>query len=125
MTGNRHAGENLTDLLKKRSTQLGAPIQMCDALSRNSSKEFETILSNCLVHARRQFVDIIDSFPGECIHVIDTMREVYKNDAIIKEREMTADQRLTYHQLHSKPLMDQLHLWGNGLGDLQRDASGY
>lgn len=28
-TGNQHAGENLTDLLKKRSAQLGAPIQMC------------------------------------------------------------------------------------------------
>lgn len=50
MTGDQHAGENLTKLLKKRSTQLGAPIQMCDALSRNTSKEFETILSNCLVH---------------------------------------------------------------------------
>jgi len=111
MTGNRHAGENLTELLKKRSTQLGAPIQMCDALSRNAPKEFETILSNCLVHARRQFVDIIESFPDECVHVIDTMREVYKNDAIVKEQEMTAENRLVFHQQHSKPLMDQLHQW--------------
>ena len=84
MTGNRHAGENLTELLKRRSTQLGAPIQMRDALSRNTSKQFDTIVSNCLVHARRQFVDIIDSFPDACIHVIETMREIYKNDAIVK-----------------------------------------
>ena len=111
VTGNQHAGENLTELLKKRSTQLGAPIQMCDALSRNTSKEFETIVSNCMVHARRQFVDIIESFPDQCIHVIETMREIYKNDAIVKERNMSADQRLAYHQQHSKPLMDQLHQW--------------
>jgi len=111
MTGNRHAGENLTELLKKRSTQLGAPIQMCDALSRNVSKEFETILSNCLVHARRQFVDIIDSFPDECIHVIETMREIYKNEAFVKEQNTSAEKRLTYHQQHSKPLMDQLQKW--------------
>jgi transposase len=111
MTGNRHAGENLTKLLKKRSSQLGSPIQMCDALSRNTSKEFETIVSNCLVHARRQFVDIIESFPDECIHVIETMREIYKNDAVVKKHSMSADQRLAYHQQHSKPLMDQLHQW--------------
>jgi len=113
MTGNRHAGENLTELLKKRSTKLGAPIQMCDALSRNTSKEFKTIVSNCLVHARRQFVDIIDSFTDECIYVIETMREVYKNDAIVKEQKMTAEKRLAYHQQHSKPLIDQLHQWGS------------
>jgi len=111
MTGNRHAGENLTELLKKRSTALCSPIQMCDALSRNVSKEFETIVSNCLVHARRQFVDIIDSFPDESIHVVETMREIYKNEAIVKKRKMSADQRLTYHKQHSKPLMDQLQKW--------------
>lgn len=120
MTGNRHAGENLTRLLKNRSAQLASPIQMCDALSRNVSKEFETILSNCLTHARRQFVDIIDNFPEQCLHVIETMREIYKNDAIVKERKMSADQRLSFHQEHSKPLMDQLRQWGeNQLAEKQ------
>lgn len=84
---------------------------MCDALSRNTSKQFDAIVSNCLVHARRQFVDIIDSFPDECIYVIETMREVYKNDAIVKEHNMSADQRLIFHQQQSQPLMDQLHQW--------------
>jgi transposase len=120
MTDNRHAGENLTELLKRRSIQLAAPIQMCDAVNRNASKEFETILSNCLVHARRQFVDIIDSFPDQCLHVIETMREVYKNEAIVKERKMSADQRLIYHQQHSKPPMDQLHKWCTDRMDQKR-----
>jgi hypothetical protein len=51
-TGGQHAGENLNDLLKRRATGLAPPIQMCDALSRNVFQDFQTILSNCLVHAR-------------------------------------------------------------------------
>lgn len=35
--------------------QLDPPIQMCDALSRNVSTEFATILSNCMSHGRRKF----------------------------------------------------------------------
>jgi len=34
-TGSRHAGENIAEVLKQRSTELPTPIQMCDALSRN------------------------------------------------------------------------------------------
>jgi len=52
-TGHNHAGENLNDILEKRNAALGPPIQMCDGLSRNIPKEFKTIVSNCIVHARR------------------------------------------------------------------------
>ena len=36
-TGRQHAGENLADLLQRRAEQ-SSPIQMCDALSRNTPK---------------------------------------------------------------------------------------
>ena len=49
-TGRKHAGENLADLLQQRQSDLNAPIQMCDALSRNTSEAFKTILANCLAH---------------------------------------------------------------------------
>jgi hypothetical protein len=49
-TGWKHAGENLADVLKQRAAELKAPIQMCDALSRNSPKLIETLLANCLAH---------------------------------------------------------------------------
>ena len=61
-TGPKHAGENLTGLLEQRAKDLGPPIQMCHALSRNVPKEFETLLANCLTHARRNFVDLV--LPG-------------------------------------------------------------
>jgi transposase len=52
-TGRQHAGENLADVLKRRAVELPAPIQMCDALSRNVprlSDGVEILLANCLAH---------------------------------------------------------------------------
>jgi len=62
-TGPRHAGENLAEVLSRRAADLDAPIQMCDALSRNVPAELKTILAHCLAHGRRRFVDVADRFP--------------------------------------------------------------
>jgi transposase len=110
-TGRQHAGENLTDVLRRRATELGPPIQMCDALSRNQSKDFEAILANCMAHARRQFVEVAQSFPQPCRYVLKTLRAVYTNDALAKEQGLSAQQRLHFHQQRSGPLMDQLAQW--------------
>jgi len=110
-TGRKHAGENLTDVLRRRATELGPPIQMCDALSRNLSKDFDAIVANCLAHARRQFVDVAQSFPQPCRYVLETLREVYTNDALAKEQGMSAQQRLRFHQERSGPLMDPFEKW--------------
>jgi len=50
MTGWRHAGENLGQLLHRRAAELSPPIQMCDALSRNTCGEFDSVLAHCLGH---------------------------------------------------------------------------
>jgi len=70
VTGHAHAGENLDQLLARRAAGLPPPIQMCDALARNPSKEFQSILANCLAHGRRQFVDIVPNFPKKCQQVL-------------------------------------------------------
>ncbi len=110
-TGRRHAGENLTEVLKRRAAKLGPPIQMCDALSRNLPKEFKVVVANCIAHARRQFVDVAPSFPEECRYVLETLRDVYQNDALAREQEMSAEERLRFHQEKSGPLMDKLEKW--------------
>ena len=112
-TGRKHAGENLTDLLQHRSPALGKPLQMCDALSRNESKTVATTLCNCILHGRRNFVDLAEKFPQECAKVIDTLAEVYRVDAQAKQEQLCDDQRLALHQEHSRPLMDNLHTWMN------------
>ena len=108
-TGPKHAGENLQALLAQRAAELGPPIQMCDALSRNTSQDFQTIVANCLAHGRRRFVDVAAHFPAECRHVLETLGEVYRNDAAT--RSMSPQERLRFHQAESGPLMDQLHQW--------------
>jgi hypothetical protein len=110
-TGSRHAGENLLALLERRDEALGPPIQMCDALSRNMPKELEALIANCLAHARRQFVDVIENFPEACEHVIEQLAEVYKHDAHTREHQMGPLSRLAYHQQHSEPIMDELEKW--------------
>jgi len=110
-TGQSHAGENLDRLLKGRAGTLSAPIHMCDALSRNESKDFETILCNCLCHGRRNFVDLLASFPEPCRQVIQSLGQVYRFEAQAKERRLSADERLCFHQEHSRPILDQLHQW--------------
>ena len=111
VTGRRHAGENLAHVLAERAADLGPPIQMCDALSRNLPKPLVVILGHCLAHARRRFIDVTPSFPAECRHVLETLREVYRHDAEARAQGLSPDERLTCHQAHSRPLMDQLHAW--------------
>jgi hypothetical protein len=110
-TGRNHAGENIASLYEMRDGEKDPPIQMCDTLSRNMSSEFKIILCHCITHARRGFVDVIPSFPDECRHVIEILAEVYHVDAKTKEHNMTPDQRLEFHQIHSGPQMNVLRSW--------------
>jgi hypothetical protein len=113
-TGRQHAGENLADVLKRRAQQLGAPIQMCDALSRNAPRAangVKILLANCLAHGRRQFIDVAASFPQECGYVLESLGMVYGNEALSREQGLDTEARLRFHQQYSQPLMDQLHAW--------------
>ena len=110
-TGGNHAGENLDLVLQNRAIDLDKPIQMCDALSRNRSKEFEVLLAHCLPHGRRQFVDVAENFPTECQKVLESLGQVFKHDAQAKELNLSSEQRLRLHQEQSQPVMDALHAW--------------
>ncbi len=110
-SGRKHAGENLADVLAQRAESLAPPIQMCDALSRNLPAELQTIVAHCLAHGRRRFVDVADRFPKECRHVLESLAAVYRNDAIARERKLSAAARRHFHQLESGPVMEELHVW--------------
>ncbi len=113
-TGRQHAGENLAEVLKRRAPELSAPIQMCDALSRNVpklSEGVEILVANCLAHGRRQFVEVAQSFPQECRYVREALGRVYYHDAQARQQNLSAQERLWFHQQHSAPVMEQLHGW--------------
>ena len=112
-TGRKHAGENLEDVLAHRASELGPPIQMCDPLSRNTTGAHPTIVSNCLAHARRKFVEVAPGFPTQTQYVLETQSDVYAFDEQTKQRNMGPEERLAHHQSNSKPVMEKLEIWFN------------
>lgn len=111
LSGRQHAGENLRDILVKRSAELPPPIQMSDALSSNTPKGCATIRAFCNVHARRNFVEIAEKFPDEVRHVLKQIEIIYINDDFAKQEKMSDQERLEYHQKHSEPVMTGLAAW--------------
>jgi len=111
LSGGKHAGENLQDVLDRRPADLATPIQMCDGLSRNKPLTTPTLLANCNSHGRRGFVTVADAFPDECAHVLVTMQQIYKHDEQTRREAMPDEQRLLFHQQHSAPIMDGLKRW--------------
>ena len=110
-TGTRHAGENLGALLQRRAAEHGPPLQMCDALSRNHPADQATVLCYCLLHGRRNFVDLLPQWPAEGRQVIASLREVYRWEARARTERLTAAERLTLHQTHSAPVLAELKAW--------------
>lgn len=110
ISGRRHLGENIEELLKNRAADLSPPRLMVDGTTW-IPKNLKAVLQNCLTHGRRQFVDIRDDFPVEVEYVIDRLAEIYRNDAITFEQGMTDEQRLQYHQEHSGPVIENLKAW--------------
>jgi hypothetical protein len=122
-TGRNHAGENLARVFVERAKGLAPPIRMPDALSRNVPKpkalsqaepmpeKLAVIWANCNAHARRRFVQVTPNFPQECRFVLESLRDVYRYDAEAEAQGLSREARLRYHQEHSQPVMDSLHVW--------------
>jgi transposase len=110
-TGPYHAGENLRNVLAGREAELPPPIQMCDPLSRNMPDDLCVIIANCLVHARRNFVEVVSAFPAEVRYVVECLKKVYQIDSQAKQQQLSPEQRLRLHQQQSGPVMDELHKW--------------
>ena len=109
MSGRRHAGENLAQLLKKRKEGREKPLQMSDALAANTSVEKEVISGYCLVHARRKLYELREDYPVECGVALDAVSKVYENEA--ETEGMSPQERLAYHQAKSGPVMKELKEW--------------
>ena len=109
LSGRRHAGENLAELVGKRDEGLGRPIQMSDALAANTSVEKNVIRAYCLAHSRRKVFELKEDYPAECAVVLDAVDKVYEYEA--ETAEMNSDRRLAYHQKKSGSVMKELKQW--------------
>lgn len=122
-SGREHAGENLAKVLIHRPDSRGAPIQMCDALQRNIPAGFNLINAYCLSHARRNFIKAEDQSPEESASVINKIGEIYKHDKTAKTENMTPEERLRYHQQHSKPIIEELYTWISQQYDKEKEPN--
>jgi transposase len=107
-----HAGEFIDSILHKRAKSSRAPIIMSDALPSNQPSVLKAVISLCNCHARRQFVDVINHFPDEVEHILKRYGEIWTNEHLVIEQELTPVMRLAYHQQHSLPVMAEIKLWG-------------
>lgn len=101
ITGMRHAGENLADLLKQRIAGLVKPIQVCDTLAANKAGVLDTVVAHRLAHARLKFVDVVTHVPEEGRTCLETLKPVHPNDAATAA--MSPLERLAHHQEQSGP----------------------
>jgi len=109
-TGPRHAGEHLAEVLDKRQDP-AVPIQMSDALARNTPGEHPTQAANCIPHGRRKFVEVYAAFPEEVAFVLESLRPVFATDRQAREDRLSPEARLLLHQQESGPRMQALHEW--------------
>ncbi len=112
-TGRQHAGENLDAVLAYRDPDL-PPIQwMSDGLAANTPTQHQdqTLDLNCLTHGRRKLVELEEFFPQECMRVIEAIAQIYPHDAYCLAQAFTPQQRLAYHQEHSREVIDALKAW--------------
>jgi len=59
-----------------------------------------------LAHGFRKFEELVNFFEQECLIIMKKLSQVFQHDE--KTRSMSAQDRLAYHQQHSKPIMDAL-----------------
>lgn len=110
VTTDQYCRENVEDLLQKR-TSTEKVISTTDAspqsiMSDQSSTPVEQTL--CLGnHARKKFKDLESSYPEICYYFLTLIKFLYKNDDACKDK--TAEERLCYHQEHSKPIINAIY----------------
>ena len=109
-TGPGHAGEHLAAVLDQR-TGAEIPIQMSDALARNTPGDHPTQAASCIPHGRRKFVEVHEAFPAAVAFVLETLRGVFHTDQQARQEGLSPAARLRLHQQESAPRMKALHDW--------------
>jgi len=82
-----------------------------DALTSNEADEAMLIRCHCLAHGRRKFSELEDVFPDECTVVLEALRQVFDHEDKAAQQQLSAQERLVYHQVYSGPLMEGLKQW--------------
>jgi hypothetical protein len=110
-TGWKHAGENIAEVLKQRAHDLPAPIQMCDALSRNTPKRVETLISKLPRAWKTTSAGGRGSLSGKMPVCAGDIGRGLSQRCRVASMGSSSEDRLHFHQERSGPLMEGLHEW--------------
>jgi len=106
-----HAGEFADDILCHRLPALKPPNVMSDALSSNKVTAITVQKNLCNVHARRQFIDIENSFPYQADWIVKQYQIIFNQFEKTEQSNKSARVRLRYHQRYSKPVFERIKAW--------------
>jgi transposase len=67
--------------------------------------------AQCWSHTRRQFVEAEHAEPVLVAQGLDRIGEVYKHEALLRQRGLEAEAKLAYRAEFVKPLVDAFFLW--------------
>jgi transposase len=109
-SGIQHAGEFIDEVLAFRDPGLPTPLHMMDGSSCSPATVCETNQCHCNSHARRKLEEKAELYPEHWEVVRQIYRDIYAGDAEIKHT-MSPEERLKYHQDHSKQAMLDMFAW--------------
>ena len=81
-----------------READRGKPLVMSDALASNTADEAALMRCHCLAHGRRQFTELEEVFPDECMVVIEALRQVCEHEEEARVQHLSAEVRLRDQQ---------------------------
>jgi transposase len=84
---------------------------MSDALRSNNAEEAGLIRCHCLAHGRRKFTELVEDFPAESAVVVTALKLVYDHEDEARDQQLSAQERLAYHQTYSAPVFTTLKTW--------------
>ena len=67
--------------------------------------------AQCWSHTRRQFIEAEPAEPTLVAQGLDRIGEVYKHEALLRQRRLEAEAKLAYRAEFAKPLVDAFFLW--------------
>lgn len=75
----------------------------------NLGDAVQKLLAGCCMHARRPFVQALESRDPSAIFFVERFQSVYRIEADARSRGLTAPERLELRQERSMPILNELH----------------
>lgn len=106
-----HAGEFADDIFSHRIDNIKPPNMMSDALSSNNVTAVPIQKNLCNAHARRQFMDIENSFPNEVKWIVEQYQLIFNQFKKAEASGKRESVRLRYHQRYTQPIFESMKAW--------------